>query len=124
MRKLIFTVASLLMIAFSVSAQVDKGLMNMAKAELKAHLTDANSSLSVKNLDALEIDKVKFGSRNFKLKGSVQVNELSDNIKVEDPLRFKTKIRLSLTNPELKYIKVHFPGDNFLFWPRYRKVIG
>ena len=78
-----------------------------------------NENSKVTNLN---IDRIKIRWGRVKVKGKFSLNE-KDNKIFSKPFRIKTNISTNLKNPSIRKLKIHIPGDKFLFFRRYRRVI-
>lgn len=119
MFKLIIPITCLLLsVSFKAEAQLFSkgGLESIIEKELNRRVSDL---LGIKGKsNGFNFKKLKIRNGDIVFKSRLT---LKDNKK---PYRLKGRFALSLKNPKLTALKVHVPGDNFLFFPKYESLLN
>ena len=69
----------------------------------------------------LEIDDLAIGRKRAKVRGNFVVK--TKGVKMKKPVRFKGRIAYSRKKIGVRKLKVAIPGDRFLGFRRYRRIV-
>ena len=72
--------------------------------------------------EAFKLKKLAINGKKVKVKGKFKLRAKGEDV-FEDPLSFKAKVNVFSRKPKIRHLKVHIPGDNFLWFKRYRKIV-
>lgn len=121
MKKLVLLLLGVMLFSFQSQAQLTlkqkKAIKEVVEKKVPKLINNNQEEIKL-----LEIDKIRLGMHQAKLKGSLDV-QLFEQELFKDPISFKTKMTYKKGKTGLKYLKVHMPGDKFLFFKRYRRVL-
>jgi hypothetical protein len=73
-------------------------------------------------VEAVKIDKLNIGRKAVRVKGSFSLGA-SEQVQWDEAARFKSRFSLSRNIPAVERLKVAIPGDRFLFFRRYRRIL-
>jgi len=72
--------------------------------------------------EEFKMEKLAINGKNVKVKGEFKLKHKGKNV-FDESLLFKGKVNTFTKRPKIRHLKVHIPGDNFLWFKRYRKIV-
>jgi len=72
--------------------------------------------------EEFKMEKLAINGKNLKVKGEFKLRHKGKNV-FDESLLFKGKVSTFTKRPKVRHLKVHIPGDNFLWFKRYRKLV-
>lgn len=118
MTKLLVSI-SFLLLSFSFSAKAQlfskDGIENIIEKELNRRISDLLGVNGKSN--GFNFKKLKIRNGHLVFKSRMLLKD------TKKPYRLKGRFKLSLKKPELAALKMHTPGDNFLFFRRYQSLL-
>ena len=97
-----------------------KHLLKVIKEQLETKLPELINEKH--KLEDLDVEAIEFKGSKVKMNGNFLVKVKGEKV-FPEPILFKAKANTKLKKFGVKYLKVHKPGDKFLFFKRYRKII-
>lgn len=72
-------------------------------------------------MKGLNIDRLRIGRKRAKLRGEVTLR--GKNVQLKEPLRFRGRVGYSGKKIGVQKLRVSVPGDRFLGFRRYRRLV-
>ncbi|MEL6923420.1 MAG: hypothetical protein AAFO94_05170 [Bacteroidota bacterium] len=72
--------------------------------------------------EEFKLSSLNINGKNVKVKGKFKLKHKGQNV-FDDSLSFKGKVTAFSRKPKIRHLKVHIPGDRFLWFKRYRRIV-
>jgi len=104
------------------SAQIGENIKEILFEELRDELPSyLEKELSKEGI--FELQKFNVGNKKTTIKGVINIDKITKGF-FKDDIRIKSKILYKPNDEiEIKNLKLHLPGDKFLFFRRYRDLL-